>query len=686
MTPRGTRPAHLRVVDDNMLEGSPVDEMIDSGGRDLLAENDPVAAETWASAMLDVFDRARWQARLDRMEVPPFEEALLRRCRQRRDRHAAVVTSALAAVMPLAEQPLALRVADELRRSVPGLPDWLGTVGCVTATEAWVASDVFGDQDSLMIGFSQQGVPGQHALAVLVDHNLSGQAKDAWVGADLDAVVASWQSTGDAHMVVVSVPADQALRRLNDAMATADLWDGDTELRSEDFARHRALVWARLRRAGLTGDRLQPTDVSEADRLALLEEFMASDEARPLLGHLRCEDVEILVSYLIDLRADYEGRPLRWSPNVVSLVLCDLAPRKLVLEPAQARALPAVLRGFVRFAGRQSGLEAGFVTEVVAKVDELERDFLALMADPRAAGPAKAVLAALRASGVDLGDVDAVNDALETMGPLTLARTPAKAKRPLSDAPESVASAAARSTVLERFAVLTGFYGAGRKLTQTGQPTLADARELVARLGTDDRLDEKIGDHTFRTRSAAELPELGYMLAWALEGGALRKQHGKLMATKSWEKLEDKPLARWVKAADALVELGPVGTFYKEGRFASTGTFVDRMAFDVLAWLQPGSMAFATVLDRICDRAGAGYEWLVPHMQDPEHRRACFEQDLALLARVFGWAGIAERAGATCEPDPFYGERLTGGALHLTPLGQWWFDGRWGREGLAPTL
>ena len=650
--------------------------MIDSGGRELLAEDDPIAAETWASAMLDVFDRARREAELGGMEVPPFEEALLQRCRQRRDRHGAVVASALAAVLPPEKRRLAGRVAEDLRRLVPGLPDWLGTVGCVNATEAWVVSDVFGDQDSLIIGYSQQGEAGQHALVVLVDHNLSGQAKDAWVGADLEDVLASWQSATDEHMVVVRVPADKALWQLNEAMAAADLWDGDIELRSEDFARHRALVRARLARCVLAADQLQTTDVSQEDRLALLEEFMASEEGRRLAGHVASEDVEVLVHSLIDLRADYEGRPLRWSPNVVLLVLCDLAPRKLVLEPAQARVLPAVLREFVRFGARRSGLDPRFAAEVVAKIDELERDFLALMADPGAAGPAKAVLTALRAAGVDLSDIDAVNGALEAMGPLTLPRATAKTSRRLRPAPDGVVSAAAHSTVLERFAVLTGFYGAGRKLTQTGQPTLADARELVARLGTDDRLDEKIGDHTFKTRSAAELTELGYTLAWALESGALRKQHGKLMATKSWEKLEGKPLARWVKVADALIELGPVGSFYKEGRFAGTETFVDEMVFDLLAWLQPGSTAFEAVLDRICERAEIGYEWLVPYLQDPQHRRTWFDRDLGMLARVLGWAGIAERVGATSGPGPYHGECLSGGTLQLTSLGQWWLDGR----------
>lgn len=37
-----------------------------------------------------------------------------------------------------------------------------------------IASDVFGDQESLIVGFRQEGQAAEHALVVLVNHNLSG--------------------------------------------------------------------------------------------------------------------------------------------------------------------------------------------------------------------------------------------------------------------------------------------------------------------------------------------------------------------------------------------------------------------------------------------------------------------------------------------------------------------------------
>src|SRR6266508_4834101 len=99
-TPKGTRPRHLRPVGDANVEESPIDAIIDGGGRDVLADADAVTAEIWGSHLLATFESARLQARLAREDVPPFEEAILERCIERQDRRALVVATALAAVLP----------------------------------------------------------------------------------------------------------------------------------------------------------------------------------------------------------------------------------------------------------------------------------------------------------------------------------------------------------------------------------------------------------------------------------------------------------------------------------------------------------------------------------------------------------------------------------------------------------
>lgn len=673
-TPKGTRPAHLRPVREPEFDASPVDGLIDSGARDVLDEDDPLAAESWASGLLDMFESARWQARLAREEVPPFEEAILERCRQRRDRRALVVAAGLAAVLPPPLDGQARQVVDELRHSVAG-SGWHDAVGRATPTRAWVASDFFGDQDSLIVGFAQPGEDGEHAIVALIDHNLSGQAKDAWIAGDLDEVVSSWKSNADPHMRIDEVPVDVALERLRDAMAMSDLWNGDTELRTEEFAQHRALIWARLRRAGHGSERrADAPEVSQPERDSIVADFLASEPGQAARAELSGADVELLASYLVNLRCDYEGRPFRWSPNVVGMLLLDLAPRKLLLDPDDAAALPAVLRAFVRFAGERTGLDTVFIDEILAAADEAEPEFHDRIGDPGAAGPAKAMLAALQARGVDFNDLDAVNATLQELGPMKLPEPAPKRRRKPTAAPAEVVSAAERAAVLARFATLVDFYGDGRKLTQTGQPTLADARGLVELLGTTDRFDETIGDRTFKTKSAAELPELGFTLRWAITAGALRKERGKLRATAAWRTLDGKPLERWLKAADALPTLGPLTGYHANNRYRAPDEFLDELVPEILHALHDNATPFDAVLDWICERAEIAYEWLTPYMQDPEHRRTSFGWDLDRLGRILGWAGIVDRVGAIVEPDRWDAshERLVGGTLHLTPVGRWW--------------
>jgi len=673
-TPKGTRPAHLRPVRDPDFEVSLVAGLIDGGARDLLDEDDPVAAETWASGMLEVFESARWQARLANQQVPPFEDALLQRCRQRRDRQALVVAVSLAAVLPPPLDDQARRVVSDLRGSVAG-PAWLDAVGRGEPTRAWLVSDVFGDQDSLIVGFAQPGETGEHAIVALVDHNLSGQAKDAWIGGDLGEVVAAWQANADRHMRIDEIAADVALKRLRDAMAISDVWNGDTELRTEEFAQHRALIWARLRRAGHThGPQEDPTEVPHTERESIVAEFLSSAPAKAVSNSVPVADVELLTSYLVDLRCDYEGRTLRWSPNVVAIILLDLAPRKLLLDPDQGAALPAVLRGFVRFAGERTGLDQVFIDEILEAVDEAEPEFLERIGDPSSAGPAKAMLAALQSRGVDLNDLDAVNATLQELVPMKLPEPLTKRRRKPTAAPAEIVVAAERTLVLTRFTTLVDFYGDGRKLTQTGQPTLADARTLVDLLGTADRFDQTHGDRTFKTTSAAELRELGYTIRWAIAAGVLRKEHGKLRATAAWRKLDAKPLQRWLKAADALPTLGPLAAFHANARYRQPDELLDELVPEILQLLRRTAMPFDAVLDWICERADVAYEWLAPYMQDPEHRRTSFRWDLDRLVRILGWAGIVDRLDATVEPDRWdpTDERPVGGTLQLTPVGRWW--------------
>ena len=64
-------------------------------------------------------------------------------------------------------------------------PAWAGRGRHLRPTEAWIGSDVYGDQEIVIVGFAYPGRPDDpgHTVCVLVDHNVRGIAKDAYPAA-----------------------------------------------------------------------------------------------------------------------------------------------------------------------------------------------------------------------------------------------------------------------------------------------------------------------------------------------------------------------------------------------------------------------------------------------------------------------------------------------------------------------
>lgn len=140
-----------------------------------------------------------------------------------------------------------------------------------------------------MIGFADTD-GGSHALLVLVDHNLSGRAKDAWLADDLDQTVTAWRTTQDEHIQIEEVPVDEALSRLHDAMARTDAAPSHTDGRTDDFGEHRAPIWGRLRRAGLGPGRVEDRCLPPGERPAVVAGFLTSERGREVVADHEDDD------------------------------------------------------------------------------------------------------------------------------------------------------------------------------------------------------------------------------------------------------------------------------------------------------------------------------------------------------------------------------------------------------------
>ncbi|MFE6868520.1 plasmid pRiA4b ORF-3 family protein [Kitasatospora sp. NPDC057692] len=106
---------------------------------------------------------------------------------------------------------------------------------------------------------------------------------------------------------------------------------------------------------------------------------------------------------------------------------------------------------------------------------------------------------------------------------------------------------------VEQIRDLVSWIGAGRKLTQTGKVTLADARALVALLETGDTVDPAIGDRTFKTKSSQELYHLNLLVEWAKAARLLRVVGGRLVPVKKNARVSEDP----EQVLDALFEALP---------------------------------------------------------------------------------------------------------------------------------
>ena len=222
------------------------------------------------------------------------------------------------------------------------------------------------------------------------------------------------------------------------------------------------------------------------------------------------------------------------------------------------------------------------------------------------------------------------------------------------------------------FADLATFVGAGRPLTQKGNLTLADARALVDLLGTGDAMDERIGDRTFKTRSAAELPRLRMVFAWAKKAGVVRVARGRVMATKAGLAMAGDPAGWFDRAVDALMAIGPLRCQRLPDHWFAwpeVDELLDRFSVHLLAG--PYALQRPVPID---DLAGVAAEAVLEAFAFPSLTDERVADRVALdvtdIVDALALAGVVERSGVEGVADAeSAGRRRHGGAVSLTPAG-----------------
>lgn len=378
----------------------------------------------------------------------------------------------------------------------------------------------------------------------------------------------------------------------------------------------------------------------------------------------------------------------RWRTAEVGEFLLEWCPRKLGASPEGCESIPAALSAFAAFLDAEGLLAAGSAS--AAALAEAARsvhgEFVAAMGDASNFGLAKSLFSAAGADGVDLSDPDGLQEWIAEFNarpeedrrrliPDTAFAAPRRPALPPVAMPDDAEVAASKATapILSRFASFAEYVGAGRKLTQTGNLTLADARALVDLLGTGDAMDEQIGDRTFKTQSAADLPRLRQMFAWAKKAGVVRVVRGRVVATKQGLAINGDPAAFFERAVDGVVAIGPLASQRDPDAWLAwpdVNELLDRFVVHLLTGPYVAhrpvsiedltSVAAAAVLD--------AFEF--PSIGDDQVARHV-GIDVIDIMDTLELAGIVRRvdvpdAGDTGRPA---GRRRHGGSVELTPAG-----------------
>ncbi|HEY3240048.1 MAG TPA: hypothetical protein VGL92_10825 [Acidimicrobiia bacterium] len=363
---RGIQDREREAVIGRLFEG-----VLRSARNHLVHAGTPLAAEVWASGLLSV-----WQADAasadDTEAGDGFGEALVRHARADGTPEAAATLWALAGVVPTRLATKARTAAASLEEGGIAAPPWAAEVGQARPTEAWVGSDVYGDQEIVIVGFAYGD--SEHTVCVLVDHNLAGMAKDAYLAAGLPTTLARWRDAEANGITLEPITLAAAAARLEDALLATEIGGDDSA--GTRLVELRALLAARLE-ALPSPERSGTGELDLAARDRLVAEFLSSPEAEGLLAE---PAVVGICHSVVSFRADHgDGEPLRWSPTLASVCLLHHFPTHGGLDETDLPLVPDVLSAWIRFTGRQRCLPEEAIERVVAAVDACRGDFAAAM-------------------------------------------------------------------------------------------------------------------------------------------------------------------------------------------------------------------------------------------------------------------------------------------------------------------
>jgi hypothetical protein len=437
--------------------------------------------------------------------------------------------------------------------------------------------------------------------------------------------------------------------------------------------------------------KFEPEDEDEFEAVSseLLARFEAT-KAGEGLGWVAVQVLSFKWEYL-------DGDLGSWSNDDVRAILLDLYPRKVALGPNEDSEVIAGFAGLLLFLADEDLLEASRAHRLARTVEATGHAFSSAMADETRFGMGKRLVAAMRADGVDPTDQENMDawvarfnerpfaerdriigpplsqPRVGDVGAAALGRLP-----PVVLEPESELEVMARNSVLfERVVRLVDFIGDGRMLTDRGNLTVADGKQLVDLLETDDQVDTRIGDHVYRTRSSTELVGVDLAFCVALEAGFLEAAGKRRARAHDRALFREEPLEAHYRLLLALLHrIGPTAHHYGDRDTYGFGWFAEELDHDLLPVLiglyrEQAAKLIDDISSGCWDRLLEIYD-----LDDVEDDKLEFHHGLVADAlrralRRLEELNVVVREGIEYRPREFGGTEESGGSVSLSALGTW---------------